>query len=99
MLRYGLGRLPPRSLLRVLEVRQVVAGDRLGLWAAVVGALERVDHARPGGGGVSVEHLPAVARLSHEHFVAGAVGVVVAPDWVGSHHFLLRLVSAPGGRG
>src|SRR5581483_9999949 len=81
VLRYGLGRLPPRSLLRVLEVRQVVAGDRLGLWAVVIGALERVDHARPPGGGVSVEHLPAGARLSHEHLVGGAVGVVVAPDW------------------
>ncbi len=56
-----------------------VAGDRLGLRAAVLVAGERVDHPRVLGAGV--EHVPVAAGgLANDEIVPAAVGVAVAPD-------------------
>ena len=63
---------------------QVVAGDRLGLRAAVLVARERVDHVRRVARDVDVEHLPvAVGGVADDELVPGAVRVAVAPNrWV-----------------
>ena len=81
MLRYGLAGRRSRLGLVSADGGQVVAGDRLGLRAAVLVARERVDDVRCVAREVDVEHVPvAVGGLVHDELVAGAVRVAVAPD-------------------
>ena len=100
MLRYGLAGRRSRSAARRADGGEVVAGDRLGLRAAVLVARERVDDVRRVAREVDVEHLPvAVGGLADDELVPGAVRVAVAPDRWFSHGCSLRFQSGCAGAG
>jgi hypothetical protein len=81
LLRYGVAWHRSRAGLGAGGGDEVVAGDRLGLRAAVLVVRELVDDVRRVGVDVEVEHLPAAVRgLADDKRVPGATGVAIAPD-------------------